>query len=184
MGYYKLREIRQLSRNISRPINENTRRFSDHKITVFLSHSHKDRDIIEDALSFLLAMNVNVYVDWLDDSMPTITSTVTADKIKKKIKQLDKFVVLLTENSKNSKWVPWELGYSDGVKHYGDIAILPILRNEYGSFTGVEYMELYPQIKEGFLKGIGAPAVFPPSEISNTGKFLGTSWLNYRHTSY
>jgi hypothetical protein len=116
--------------------------------------------------------------------MPAITSAETADKIKRKIKDLDKFVVLLTENSKNSKWVPWELGYADGVKNYGDIAIFPVLRSRFGNFDGVEYMGLYPQIKEGSNETRRGPAVLPPSNVSKYGKFLSDGWLSQKNIIY
>ena len=117
MSYYTLNDIRPIKKGINGgPILENINRINNAKARIFLSHSHKDRDIIEDALAFLLAWGQYVYVDWLDEAMPLSTSAETADKIKIKIKTLDKFIVLLTENSKESKWVPWELGYADGVK--------------------------------------------------------------------
>lgn len=86
------------------------------KTTVFVSHSHKDADIIESAIQFLLSVGLLVYVDWLDPTMPQTTSGETAVKVKNRIVECEKFVVLLSENSKDSKWVPWELGFADGKK--------------------------------------------------------------------
>lgn len=88
----------------------------------------------------------------------------------------------VTENSKNSKWVPWELGFADGIKILGDIAILPILRSAYGDFSGVEYMGIYPKIQEGILPDKRhVPSVFPPNEISSKGKWLTEGWLHQRN---
>jgi hypothetical protein len=149
MGYYTLAEVRSYSNNVRFPINENASRLGKQKTTIFLSHSHSDSDIIKEIIGFFLAIDIYIYVDWLDPTMPAITSVETAKKIKSKIRECDKFVILLTENSKNSKWVPWELGWADGVKKFGDIAIFPVLRSASGNFSGVEYMELYPNIREG-----------------------------------
>lgn len=184
MEYYTLSEIQDISKGIQRPLFENRSRLGRAKMTIFLSHSHSDRDIIEDIIAFFVKLNIDIYVDWLDPSMPAITSAETADKIKRKIKDLDKFVVLLTENSKNSKWVPWELGYADGVKNYGDIAIFPVLRSRFGNFDGVEYMGLYPQIKEGSNENRRGPAVLPPSNVSKYGKFLSDGWLSQKNIIY
>lgn len=143
------------------------------KNTVFLSHSHQDADLVLAAVNFLLTLGVEVYVDWLDSSMPSITSGETASKIKGKIKECDRFAVLLSENSVGSKWVPWELGYADGVKDINKIAIMPIRRNQYTSdsaFDGLEYMSLYPVIKEGFLDGNIFASVFLPKRLGETGK--------------
>jgi hypothetical protein len=113
--------------------------------TIFLSHSHKDKDLIEPALAFLRSHGVRVYVDWMDEGMPDVVSGVTAKKIKGKIREQKKFMVLVTENSKDSRWVPWELGFADPVKGMEHIAILPI--SEHGTFVQNEYMKIYPKIQ-------------------------------------
>ena len=114
---------------------------------IFLSHSHSDKDLVLPAVLFLKSQGVEVYVDWMDGEMPVRTSGETAQKIKIKIKEHDKFVILVTENSKNSHWVPWELGIADGEKGIPKIASFPI-RNEDQEFTGNEYFSIYPRIYE------------------------------------
>jgi hypothetical protein len=141
--------------------------------TIFLSHSHHDADIILPVISFLLTLGVEVYVDWLDTSMPSVTSGETATKLKAKIGECDRFLVLLSENSVGSKWVPWELGYADGVKDINKIALLPVRRNTYtpdSTFNGLEYMTLYPVIQEGFLDGKILASIFPPARLGGVGK--------------
>lgn len=112
--------------------------------TIFLSHSHKDRDLIEPAIAFLRSHGVSIYVDWLDGEMPDVVSGETAKKIKEKIRQYQKFLVLVTENSKDSRWVPWELGFADPVKGMDHIAILPIA--DKSDFLQNEYMKIYPKL--------------------------------------
>jgi len=123
--------------------------WDSNKKFVFLSHSHKDKDIILPVVALLREKEITVYVDWMDDKMPSITNRKTAERIKSKIRDCIFFIVLLTENSKDSKWVPWELGYADGPKDVNDIAILPIKndRSPESVFDGVEYMKLYNTIK-------------------------------------
>lgn len=165
------------------PIRENQSRKSlSRKNTVFLSHSHQDADIIQPVMNFLLSLGIEVYVDWLDSSMPATTTGETANKIKVKIRESDRFLVLLSENSVNSKWVPWELGYADGVKEIKDIAILPIRRSTYtadSTFDGLEYMTLYPVIQEGFRDSKTFISIFPPNRFGGTGKGknLDSYWL-------
>lgn len=181
MAYLTLKQVRDFS-TVSQPTTVNeTRKFSSSKKTVFLSHSHEDADIIRDVISFLLSQGIHVYVDWLDPTMPSTTSVKTAETIKSRILQCERFVVLLTENSKDSKWVPWELGFADGKKSIEDIGILPIKRNSFttdSSFKGLEYMELYPIISEGIQNGKTLPAIHPPNRIVGTGKVLSEGWLN------
>lgn len=113
--------------------------------SIFLSHSHKDKELIAPALAFLRSHGVTIYVDWMDEGMPDTVSSATAVKIKEKIKQQKKFVLMVTENSKDSRWVPWELGYADPVKGINHIATFPIA--ERTDFTKNEYMKIYPKIE-------------------------------------
>lgn len=112
--------------------------------TIFLSHSHKDRDLIKPAIAFLRSHGVSIYVDWMDEGMPDVVSGETAKKIKSKIREQKKFLVIVTENSKDSRWVPWELGFADPVKGMDHIATFPIA--EKSDFTQNEYLKIYPKI--------------------------------------
>ena len=182
MSYYSYSQILGHSQ-FRNPLDENAVRKSvAGKNTIFLSHSHQDADMIVAAINFLLTLGASVYVDWLDSSMPKTTSGETATKIKAKIVECDRFVVLLSENSRDSKWVPWELGFADGVKEIQHIAIFPIRRNQYtydSAFQGLEYMTLYPVIQEGTLKLTNetVPSVFPPPRLGGSGKLLKSGWL-------
>ena len=127
MKYYTYSKIKDRTGNRIRKVFENIGKSKRNRLTIFLSHSHKDKDkdIIVQVAEFLLEENddIYLYVDWNDSSMPIVTSSKTAKEIKSRIEEFDKFIVLLTENSKESKWVPWELGYADGKKNIEDIAI-------------------------------------------------------------
>lgn len=115
------------------------------QVTIFLSHSSKDRELLKPTISFLRSHGVSVYVDWMDEGMPDVVSGETAKRIKAKIRDQKKFMVIVTENSKDSRWIPWELGFADPVKGMEHIAILPISDN--GSFAQNEYMKIYPKIQ-------------------------------------
>lgn len=181
MAYYTIEQIKSIGgiRNIPNIRQKNLeRKYMAAKTTVFLSHSHQDNDIVESVMAFFYNMGILIYVDWLDPTMPRTTNADTAIKIKEKILQCERFVVLLTENSRDSKWVPWELGYADGKKKNEDISVMPVKRNYYtdeSSFDGLEYMQLYRAIKVGVLEGQNIPSVFPPG--SNSGTVV-KSWLN------
>lgn len=117
------------------------------KIGIFLSHSHQDKTLIKDAITFFKTINVTVYVDWLDQGMPVKTNGETAQKIKSKIKSLEKFILLATNSAVNSKWCNWELGIGDIYKFTTDnLAILPLADNS-GTWDGNEYLQIYPRIE-------------------------------------
>jgi len=114
-------------------------------ITIFLSHSHKDKTLVLGIIEALARLRIKVYVDWQDSGMPRITSRATAQLIKERIKSLDLFLILATKNAMDSKWVPWEIGYADSVKQPESIAIIPVV-DASGTFTGNEYLQLYQKI--------------------------------------
>lgn len=120
------------------------------KTTVFISHKHDDLEDLSGLIGFLEKnYNVKAYIDSKDSSMPSVTSGVTASKIKERIRQCDKFILLATDGAVESKWCNWELGYGDSQKFSSkDIAILPLKRKGYSdsSYKGNEYMQIYPYI--------------------------------------
>jgi hypothetical protein len=77
--------------------------------------------------------------------MPKQTSGVTADKLKKKIKENKKFILLATEKAIASKWCNWELGFGDAHKYINHIALL-VIKDDNTNWTGSEYLQIYPVI--------------------------------------
>lgn len=117
------------------------------EVTIFLSHKHSDVEVLENVISMLKSLGVSVYVDWMDEDMPKYTSGTTAIKIKQKILNCKKFILLATEGAIASKWCNWELGYGDAHKYSDHIAIMPIIDTRGGTFSGSEYLQIYPVIK-------------------------------------
>jgi hypothetical protein len=116
---------------------------SSAKSSVFLSHKHSDGTSVKQMRTLLYSLGADVYIDWLDPDMPEETKGETAIKIKVKINQNDKFILLATENAIESKWCNWELGYGDAHKYpKNKIALFP-LREDNSSWKGNEYMEIY-----------------------------------------
>lgn len=48
--------------------------------------------------------------------MPERPNKETAQRIQGKIREIDYFLFLATENSGASRWCPWEIGYADSQK--------------------------------------------------------------------
>lgn len=121
-----------------------------YEVSVFLSHKHSDRPILENVITMLKGLGVNVYVDWIDEGMPSITSGYTASRIKQKIRECKKFILLATEDAIASKWCNWELGYGDAQKFPNNIAVMPITEKRGDIFSGNEYLQIYPVIKTDY----------------------------------
>jgi hypothetical protein len=112
------------------------------RISIFLSHSHKDKELVEGLIEKLAYYSeISIYVDWQDSNMPRVTSRETAQKIKERITSLDYFLILGTKNAMESRWVPWEIGIADSTKSGEKIAIVPVV-NLNDKFQGSEYLQL------------------------------------------
>lgn len=113
----------------------------------FLSHSSKDQDILPGVIHILENHGATVYIDKKDPHLPPYTNKDTAATLKNRIRQSRKFMLLATENSKDSRWVPWELGVADGYKSFDHIAIFPVLEDtKRDSWTKWEYLGLYDRV--------------------------------------
>lgn len=94
---------RQQNSIITDSLNE-TKFFSasrayDTKVTVFLSHKHKDLEEVKEAagvIEMLQDLGVKVYIDSMDNKMPNQTTGETAARIKEVVKYCDKFILLAT----------------------------------------------------------------------------------------
>ena len=142
--------------------------------SIFLSHSHLDKTVIEQAKIFFENLGIRIYVDWADQTMPEKTNGVTAQKIKSQIISLnDKFVVLATNHAIASKWCNWEIGIADPFKlHNKKFALLPLADNS-GTWSGNEYLQIYPRIARGTTNEQDYYVWYP----DNTLESLST-WLN------
>jgi hypothetical protein len=116
---------------------------SNLKKSIFLSHSHLDKTIVLKIGLLFDRLQADLYVDWMDKSLPEHTSDVTARQIKEKIKETDRFIFLATYHGLRSKWCNWELGIADAINNR--MAILPI-ESKSGKWKGNEYLALYPEI--------------------------------------
>ena len=114
---------------------------------IFLSHSYSDKKIIPALKSKLEDMGYSVYVDWITDKLLSRdeVNKRTAEVLQVRMKQSKCLIYATSENSKNSRWMPWELGYFDGIKDKM-VGILPIKKDNNSfkdDFKGEEYLGLY-----------------------------------------
>lgn len=72
---------------------------------VFLSHSSRDKPFVRDLANSLISDGYNV---WLDEAEIKIGDSLI-DKLSDALDSMDYFVITLSKNSVNSKWVQEEL---------------------------------------------------------------------------
>ena len=124
-----------------------------YRFDVFLSNSIRDEELVIGVENIFKGMGKTVYIDWVFDkhlSRDSVTKE-TAETLRHRMKQSSKLLYLATDNASSSKWMPWELGYFDGLKS-GNVAILPLVDSAYSSFQGQEYLGLYPVLDKDSLE--------------------------------
>jgi hypothetical protein len=147
MAYLTFNKLNNMSQPIQKSFSLNEAAHFTKSQTVFLSHRHDDKDAVKKVVGFLAQFGQKTYIDWLDNDMPRHTSAETASKLKGKINQSYKFILLATPSSIESIWIPWELGLADGIKGITKIAILPLLYKD-TSWDEREYYGIYSYIEE------------------------------------
>ena len=113
---------------------------------IFLSHSYRDSIEILGLKEILTDLGFTVYIDWIEDKQLDRSKVTreTADLLRQRMQTCSCLLFIVSANSPHSAWMPWELGYFDGIK--GKVAILPISDqvDESDRYAGQEYLGLYP----------------------------------------
>lgn len=126
---------------------------------IFMSHSIKDAVIVLGLKRMIEAAGKTVYVDWISDSSldRDKVSGETAEKLRRRMKLCGSLLYVYSAHSRQSRWMPWELGYFDGFN--GNVAILPILPdNGTLDFENEEYLQIYPKVD--FLNISTEPSIY------------------------
>lgn len=114
--------------------------------SVFISHSNSDKIFIQQICNLFKYMGYSTYVDWLDRKLPKDTSEMTAEILKERIEENDKFILVATNSAIRSYWCNWELGLGDAKKYkLNKIALLPI-HDPKCRWVSHEYLRIYPTI--------------------------------------
>ena len=119
------------------------------KYDIFLSHSYLDRDTIE-KLNYVLEeeLGLSVYVDWIEnpDLDRESVTPETAGSLRSAMDRSSSLLYAISTSASDSKWMPWELGYSDA--RHGRVAVLPIEKSSTAStaYKSQEFIGLYPYI--------------------------------------
>ena len=162
MAYFTKQEVRNYAkRSITASVESYSSKLesivesqnNQRQFDVFLSHSIRDEELVLGIVEFLKQMGKEVYVDWIEDQQLSRSSVApeTAETLRQRMNQSSRLLYLATDNASSSKWMPWELGYFDGLKS-GKVAILPLVDYSFSSFKGQEYLGLYPALDKDDLR--------------------------------
>ena len=115
---------------------------------IFLSHAFDDKELILGVALTLEDLGYTVYLDWRDD--PSLdrknVNQAAALKLRERMHKSKCLFFATTENTSNSRWMPWELGFKDGQSNRS--AILPLQATRPDDFKGQEYLGIYPYITQ------------------------------------
>lgn len=115
---------------------------------VFLSHRKLDAREVLALKELIESQGFSVYVDWVENPEldRTNVTPATAAHLRSVMDKCRSLLYAISVNSGESKWMPWELGYSDA--RHGKVAIVPVSDADLisDSYQGQEFLGLYPYI--------------------------------------
>ncbi len=116
---------------------------------IFLSHCFLDKDEVEGIYIELANKGYSVYVDWIVDPHLNRNNVTrgTAEHIQNRMKTSKSLLLAISTSAQLSKWIPWELGFIDGLRNQS--ALFPVSREPITpkTFHRSEYLLLYPYLK-------------------------------------
>ncbi|MDF2940232.1 MAG: toll-Interleukin receptor [Gammaproteobacteria bacterium] len=171
----------QLTVNFAARADSITRTDSTKKYDVFLSHSFQDKSDVLLVKMMLEEFGLSVYIDWEQDKQLDRKAVTkhTASILKNRMKDSQVLIYLITPNSKNSKWMPWELGYFDGLNQNIRIAVMPLILDD-TDYKGAEYLSLYPYIDKA-KSTIGDQEYLWVNSIDTKGSYKLQNWIKNEH---
>jgi hypothetical protein len=154
--FFDAEDLRAYGR--SRPARfEELRSFSEKraassvKFDIFLSHSNLDRGVITGLYYKLCDEGYSVYAYWITD--PDLdnapVSKASVQKVRKRMRQCNSLLFALSLGATDSRWMPWELGFMDGMGNA--CVILPIQHVTPKAMEGQDFLSVYPLVKEDAL---------------------------------
>lgn len=107
---------------------------ASNKICVFISHQKRDTELCEKIAKYLMEADIDVYFDEYDSDLKHYRQTNNpkgvVDCIRKGISRSTYMLCVLSHNTLDSKWVPWEIGYGYDKTKVGALTLKGISDNE------------------------------------------------------
>ncbi|OUO77839.1 toll/interleukin-1 receptor domain-containing protein [Bacteroides sp. An269] len=81
-------------------------------ICIFISHQKKDSSDAKKIADYLMVAELDVYFDEYDQNIDRSNPYSVVNAIKVGLKRSTHLLCIISQNSLESKWVPWEIGYA------------------------------------------------------------------------
>lgn len=113
------------------------------KYCVFISHKYEDLKAAREIAEYIQDSDIDVYLDDNDDGLQEAAENNDSEKIVKCIetalKSSTHILVLVTENTRKSWWVPYETGYAkNGGKNIASLLLKNV--DEFPDYLKIETM--------------------------------------------
>lgn len=133
---------------------------------LFLSYSHKDAAHVRPALGLLEQHGANVYVDLQDGGIKGLAGSDIAARLRQTVRRCRRLVVIVSDQTGSSRWIPWEMGLADGIAGSDHVALLPLRPGPSAStlWLNQKYFDLYARIERVTLEGERCWGVRDPSD--------------------
>lgn len=143
---------------------------------IFLSHSFHDAEVIAGVAQLIEQEGKTVYVDWRDDPQldRSRVTPQTAKLLRQRMAHCAFLLYATSPNATASRWMPWELGYFDGLRG-AKIGILPLLATSTQTWVGQEYLGLYPRYERIRFQSLGTRLGKYTTPTRDIGETLSTS---------
>lgn len=107
---------------------------------VFISHKQEDANIAKGIYGYLTEKQIEAYLDVLDEQIVNDGEALTVH-LKKKLNECSDILVVMSENTRYSQWVPFEVGMAaqtdkPTVTFLQEYVLLP------------EFLDFWPRLKE------------------------------------
>jgi hypothetical protein len=138
---------------------------------VFLSHSVRDAAAVLGLKKLLEGEGLSVYVDWIEDRDldRSAVSPATAARLRSRMNTCKTMVYATSKSASSSRWMPWELGFFDGIHGPETVSICPIDTGDSGRYVGEEYLGLYKTLEQLQSNNVLRPyAVVPTRQQAET----------------
>jgi len=106
---------------------------------IFISHKREDKDKAVEIHLYLKRKGVNSYIDVLD---PNISYENVTERIVEQLRNATHLIVVFSEHTKGSMWVPFELGVA--YERNNGIGIYLWPDSAYSSIQLPEYLDEFP----------------------------------------
>lgn len=156
MAYLRESDIRSRATRATHAVRKSARAIlkeatasAGQKFDVFLSHSSSEpEDILLGIKETLQDAGLSVYVDRYNDPQlsPGEVTPKTAELLRERMRCSKALLYAYSVHSTRSRWMPWELGFFDGLG--GRVGVLPVTQNGEEKFKGEEYLNLYPYVDQ------------------------------------